>query len=134
MWISPIGIILFLNAVSSLSLLSPSFPSAAAAAAAVLCSLPLFLCLSLHQVINWPNGSPCQVDALALQQAFAKAGLLPAVLGGEWPSEYTAAEPPEEYDIFHTLIILDELARSSADSASILTTGAPEREHLLCLP
>ena len=30
---------------------------------------------------------------------------------------------PEGYDLFHTLILLDELARSSADSASILSTG-----------
>lgn len=64
-----------------------------------------------------------QVDHLALQRKFAEAGLLPAVLGGEWPEQYTTHKAPQDYDVFHNLILLDELARASPDSASILSTG-----------
>ena len=41
---------------------------------------------------------------------FAKAGLLPGVVGAPWPTEY-AGPGPEGYDAFHELILIDELGR-----------------------
>eukprot|EP01083_Nonionella_stella_P144460 451114_1 len=41
------------------------------------------------------------------------AGLLAGCVGHSWPTEYVG-EGPENYDAFHTLILLDELARCGA--------------------
>lgn len=46
----------------------------------------------------------------------AAAGILPAIVGHPWPTQYTQRPPPcgikpEEWDMFHLLVVLDELAR-----------------------
>ncbi|GAB5358570.1 hypothetical protein AAMO2058_000469600 [Amorphochlora amoebiformis] len=41
---------------------------------------------------------------------FAKAGLLPGVVGAPWPTKY-AGEGPPDFDAFHELILIDELGR-----------------------
>jgi len=47
-------------------------------------------------------------------KTMAAAGLLPAVVGGEWPSEWTDIEAPEGYDVFHGLIFVDEMSRCAS--------------------
>jgi len=42
---------------------------------------------------------------------FADAGLLPGVVGAPWPKEYAKTPAPENFDAFHELILIDELAR-----------------------
>jgi len=51
-----------------------------------------------------------------LFQECAKAGILPGVTGGPWNQAHSDAPPPagikpEEFDVFHELIICDELSR-----------------------
>ena len=47
-------------------------------------------------------------------------GILAAVLGGHWPTEYAQGIPvpgnvkPEEWNGFHDFIVVDELSRSAS--------------------
>jgi alkylation response protein AidB-like acyl-CoA dehydrogenase/cytochrome b involved in lipid metabolism len=64
-----------------------------------------------------------QVPAMGLMKAAAEWGLLPATMGGEWPSAFTTSPPPEDYDLYHSQILIEELGRPSSEVASIILTG-----------
>ena len=64
-----------------------------------------------------------QVPHMALMKKAAQWGLLPATMGGEWPSEFTDTPAPEDYDLFHNQILIEELGRPSSEVASIILTG-----------
>ena len=64
-----------------------------------------------------------QLDPAGLLKAAADWGLLPATMGGEWPSAYTDAPAPDDYDLFHAQILIEELARPSSEIASVILTG-----------
>eukprot|EP01052_Picozoa_sp_SAG31_P017118 SAG31_NODE_1158_length_9605_cov_2.788555_9_plen_156_part_00 len=64
-----------------------------------------------------------QVDADKLVKAAATAGLLPATMGTIWPSAFTDLPAPEDYDLFHSQILIEELGRPSSEIASIILTG-----------
>jgi len=50
-------------------------------------------------------------------------GILPAVVGKPWPSEYTKSPSPEGYDYFHELINIDETARCGGGVSWALMGG-----------
>merc|ERR1711865_196782 len=55
-----------------------------------------------------------RIPAEVFEKAF-QAGWLPCVVGAPWPREFTGdLEPPEDYDYFHELIAIDEVARCGA--------------------
>jgi alkylation response protein AidB-like acyl-CoA dehydrogenase len=60
---------------------------------------------------DWDN-SPDYKLPKDLYVKFAKAGLLPGVVGAPWPAEFTNGSlGPANFDAFHELILIDELAR-----------------------
>lgn len=61
-----------------------------------------------------------------LAQVYAqsgKIGLLPSIVGKPWPSAYTSAEGPENYDYFHELITNDEITRAGGGFAWAMAGG-----------
>ena len=64
-----------------------------------------------------------QVPDMELLKQAAEWGLLPATMGSTWPSEFTDTPAPEDYDLFHGQILIEELARPSSEIASIILTG-----------
>ena len=64
-----------------------------------------------------------QVPHMALMKKAAEWGLLPATMGSEWPSDFTDTPAPEDYDLFHNQILIEELGRPSSEIASIILTG-----------
>lgn len=44
-------------------------------------------------------------------------------MGSTWPSEFTDTPAPEDYDLFHSQILIEELGRPSSEVASIILTG-----------
>ena len=43
-----------------------------------------------------------------------RAGILPAVCGAPWPEEFVGAGGPKDMDAFHSLILIEELARCAS--------------------
>jgi len=64
-----------------------------------------------------------QVPHMELIKKAAQWGLLPATMGSTWPSEFTDTPAPEDYDLFHSQILIEELGRPSSEVASIILTG-----------
>ena len=64
-----------------------------------------------------------QVPHMELIKKAAEWGLLPATMGAKWPSEFTDTPAPEDYDLFHSQILIEELGRPSSEVASIILTG-----------
>ena len=64
-----------------------------------------------------------QVPHMELLKKAAQWGLLPATMGSKWPSEFTDTPAPEDYDLFHSQILIEELGRPSSEVASIILTG-----------
>lgn len=64
-----------------------------------------------------------QVDTAALLKASADWGLLPATMGGQWPSAFTDTPAPPAYDLFHAQILIEELGRPSSEIAAIILNG-----------
>jgi len=74
-----------------------------------------------------------------LMEKCAKAGWLPAVIGPPWPTEYVGTNligglKPEEYDVFHELVLTDELCRCGSGGViwgvcGGLTIGLPPVHH-----
>ena len=56
------------------------------------------------------------------RKAYA-AGILPAVVGGQWPTKYAGIPPPEGYDQFHAMIFTDELSRCGSGGVVWGLTG-----------
>ncbi|KAL2913410.1 hypothetical protein HK105_207022 [Polyrhizophydium stewartii] len=71
-----------------------------------------------------------------IYERFGELGLLAAVCGTPWPTKYTpgikppAGIAPEEYDMFHNLIISDELARVASGGVLFGIMGG----HTIALP
>jgi alkylation response protein AidB-like acyl-CoA dehydrogenase len=53
-----------------------------------------------------------------------EVGILPGVLGNEWPTEYVGDHvcggiKPEEWDVFHVMILIDELSRCGSGGVAL---------------
>jgi len=53
---------------------------------------------------------------MTLYKKCFEAGWLPGVVGSPWPTEYAGSKtignvPPNEWDYFHEMIVIDELCR-----------------------
>mmetsp|Transcript_10785 Transcript_10785/g.15000 ORF Transcript_10785/g.15000 Transcript_10785/m.15000 type:complete len:522 (+) Transcript_10785:178-1743(+) len=59
---------------------------------------------------EWDNSKEYKLPK-ELYVKFAKAGLLPGVVGAPWPKEYASTDGPSDFDAFHELILIDELGR-----------------------
>jgi alkylation response protein AidB-like acyl-CoA dehydrogenase len=46
-----------------------------------------------------------------IYQKMYQAGLMPAVVGSPWPAEFVGDGGPEDFDAFHSLILIEELGR-----------------------
>ena len=65
---------------------------------------------------KWDEAKALPRDLL---QKCAKAGWLPAVVGAPWPKDFAPEHPDikaDEWDQFHELILIDELARTGSGS------------------
>jgi len=65
---------------------------------------------------QWDEAKKLPVDLL---KKCAKAGWLPAVVGAPWPKDFAPEHPDipaAEWDQFHELILIDELARTGSGS------------------
>lgn len=57
-----------------------------------------------------------------------EAGILPGVISGEWPVEYAGTNiaggvDPKDWDVFHSMILTDEISRCASAGASTFLIG-----------